>query len=170
MSSRVRSVTREGTIEVVFPHSFCCLLLLLLLLRLWTLIVAVSAARLLNLLASNGLRHILHYNGLHDANVVEDDEEEDYEFGFFGYRRRARRSGGQQFPKVPSEEGAQLMDSGDFGSNPHYVDKLKRRKQALATKIMWRELGVDVSGPQRRDMQSITQVGLIQPGDTFGSG
>ncbi|GKZ81075.1 hypothetical protein AnigIFM56816_005586 [Aspergillus niger] len=123
----------------------------------------VSAARLLNLLASNGLRHILHYNGLHDANVVEEDED-DYEFGFFGYRRRARRSGGQQFPKVPSEEGEQLMGSGDFGSNPHYVDRLKKRKRALATKIMWRELGVDVSGPQRRDMQSITQ-GLI-PGST----
>lgn len=168
MSNMVRSVTREGTIEVACPHSYSHLLLLLL--RLWTLIIAVSAARLLNLLASNGLRHILHYNGLHDANVVEEDED-DYEFGFFGYRRRARRSGGQQFPKVPSEEGEQLMGSGDFGSNPHYVDRLKKRKRALATKIMWRELGVDVSGPQRRDMQSITQVGLILgERDVTGSG
>ena len=125
--------------------------------------VAVSAARLLNLLASNGLRHILHYNGLHDATVPgeeEGEEDDDYEFGFLGYRRRARRSGGHQFPKVPSDEGAELMGSGNFGSNLHYVDRLKKRKRSLATKIMWRELGVDVSGTQRRDVQSITQVGF----------
>ncbi|PYH94170.1 WD40 repeat-like protein [Aspergillus ellipticus CBS 707.79] len=117
----------------------------------------VSAARLLNLLASNGLRHILHYNGLHDAGVVPDEEDDDYEFGFFGYRRRSRRPGGQQSPKVPSEEGTKLMGSGHFGANPYYVDRLKKRKPALASKMMWRELGIDVSPAQRRNVRAITQ-------------
>ncbi|PYI25050.1 WD repeat protein [Aspergillus indologenus CBS 114.80] len=119
----------------------------------------VSAARLLNLLASNGLRHILHYNGLHETSPGE-EEDDDYEFGFFGYRRRARRSGESKFPKVPSDEGQDLMRSGDFGRDTYYVDRLKRRNQALASKIMWRELGVNLTGTNRQDIRSMAQ-GLI---------
>lgn len=79
--------------------------------------------------------------------------------GFLGYRRRLnRRVGSDQFPKVPSEAGMELMGSGDFGSNSHYVDDLKKRKKALATKLMWRELGVDTNVSRRRAAQSISQV------------
>lgn len=115
------------------------------------LTVTVSAARIINILSSNGLRPLLRYSRIGD--------DEDDGSGFFGYRRRApRRAGGEQFPKVPSEAGRVLMSSGDFGSNAHYVDELKKRRKALATKLMWRELGVDVNGARKRATQSISQV------------
>ncbi|BAE63509.1 unnamed protein product [Aspergillus oryzae RIB40] len=123
------------------------------------LLLAVSAARLLNLLASNGMRHILHYSRA-GGQMDEDEEDEEEELaGFFGFRRRARRGGGDPAPPVPSEEGAKLMASGDFGSNSYYTDELKKRRKSLATRTMWRELGIDLSGP-RQEVQSITQ-GLI---------
>lgn len=121
---------------------------------------AVSAARLLNLLASNGLRHILHYNGWR-RGTLGDEDEDDEEFGFLRYSRRSRRSGAENLPKVPSDEGTELMRSGDFGEDPYYVDMLKKRKKTLAAKIMWRELGVDVSGRHRLAVQSTAQVSSL---------
>ncbi|KAI9927928.1 hypothetical protein MW887_002780 [Aspergillus wentii] len=123
----------------------------------------VSATRLLNLLASNGLRHILHSNGWRTGPLGEEDEDADDtdDLGFFRYRRRnRRRAGSDQFPKVPSDAGTELMGTGNFGSNSHFVDELKKRKKALAMRLMWRELGIDVAGAQRRAAQSISQ-GLI---------
>lgn len=126
---------------------------------------AAAGNRLLNLLAANGLRHILHSNAWH-GNFVEEEnnEEDDYDdddFGFFRYRRE-RRQAHHDPPKVPSDEGRELMDSGDFGTNAYYVDELKKRKRTLATKIMWRELGVDVSDSgARRDPRFISQVSFL---------
>ncbi|GAB1195880.1 hypothetical protein APSETT444_005145 [Aspergillus pseudonomiae] len=120
----------------------------------------VSATRLLNLLASNGLRHILQYSRA--GGQMDDDEDEDEELaGFFGFRRRARRGGGDPAPQVPSEEGAKLMASGDFGSNSYYTDELKKRRKSLATRTMWRELGIDLSGP-RQEVQAITQIWSVR--------
>lgn len=116
----------------------------------------VSAARLLNLLASNGLRHILHYNGWRGGTLGDEDDDDEV-FGFLRYSRRSRRSGAENLPKVPSDEGTELMRSGDFGENPSYVDMLRKRKKTLAAKIMWRELGVDVSGRHRVAVQSTAQ-------------
>lgn len=121
----------------------------------------MSAARLLNLLASNGLRHILSYDGWPaGAGDEDDDDDEDPYQGFFRYRRQPRRANNAQFPKVPSEEGTRLMRTGNFGSDSHYVDELKKRKRTLATRMMWRELGIDVSGGPKREVQSISQVGV----------
>lgn len=125
------------------------------------LTVTASAARLINTLTSHSLRPPLHYNGWH-ADSVGDDDDDDDDFGLFGYRRPARRAGTDQFPPVPNEAGMELMGSGDFGSNSHYVDDLKKRKKALATKLMWRELGIDTLGTQRRTAQSIFQVGVYE--------
>lgn len=52
----------------------------------------------------------------------------------------------------------ELMGSGDFGRNSHYVDDLKKRKKALATKLMWRELGINTNGMRERSSQLISQV------------
>jgi WD repeat-containing protein 23 len=90
--------------------------------------------------------------------MLGDEDEDDEEFGFLRYSRRPRRSGAENLPKVPSDEGTELMRSGDFGDDPYYVDMLKKRKKTLAAKIMWRELGVDVSGRQRLGVQSTAQV------------
>lgn len=105
------------------------------------------------------MRHILHYSRA-GGQMDEDEEDEEEELaGFFGFRRRARRGGGDPAPPVPSEEGAKLMASGDFGSNSYYTDELKKRRKSLATRTMWRELGMDLSGP-RQEVQSITQVSV----------
>lgn len=116
--------------------------------------VTVSAARLINILTASGLRPLLQYGR---AGDFDDDDDDDFDF-FGSYRRRApRRAGTDQFPKVPSDEGTELMGSGDFGSNAHYVDELRKRKKALATKLMWRELGIDTLGARRRAANSISQ-------------
>lgn len=108
----------------------------------------VSAARIVNVMSYHGLRPFFRHSRISDD--VDDGS------GHFGYAsRRPRR---EQFPKVPNEAGRELMGSGDFGSNSHYVDELKKRKKALATRLMWRELGIDVNGPRTRATQSISQV------------
>lgn len=105
----------------------------------------VSAARIVNVMSYHGLRPFFRHGRISDD--VDDGS---------GYAsRRPRR---EQFPKVPNEAGRELMGSGDFGNNSHYVDELKKRKKALATRLMWRELGIDVNGPRTRPTQSISQV------------
>jgi WD repeat-containing protein 23 len=95
----------------------------------------------------------------------DNDEEEEYGIHYGGYgvrRRRRERPAGDVFPKVPSDVGTELMRSGLYGSDPHYVDKLKQRKKRLATKLMWRELGIGTTGAQKRDARAVFQVGSSQ--------
>lgn len=114
-------------------------------------------AQLLNILAPTGLRQILRHHGLHNGPLGDTDEDED--FGIFSFRKR-RHGASDEPPKVPSDVGTELMGSGDFGSNPHYADELRRRKNSLATKLMWRELGLDMVG-RHRQTRSISQVSVI---------
>lgn len=118
----------------------------------------VSPTQLLNLLASNGLRHIFRYSRWHGGTIdIEEDDETGY--NTYRYRRRRRqRSLEELYPKVPSEAGTRLMASGDFGNNSYYVDDLKKRKQRLVTKLMWRELGIGTVSARRRAAQSVFQV------------
>ncbi|KAJ5548981.1 hypothetical protein N7513_006215 [Penicillium frequentans] len=126
----------------------------------------VPASRLIELLASSGLRHILHSNGFTTTNIsenfeVDDEDEDDDDFDYPGpLRQRLRhwRAGRtDQFPKVPSDEGTELMGEGHFGTDPHYVDRLKKRKKVLATHLMWRELGIDPYGVRKRANRSLSQ-------------
>ncbi|RMJ27026.1 WD repeat protein [Aspergillus sp. HF37] len=109
-----------------------------------------SIAQLLNI----GFRHLAHgwRTGPFGAHASDDDD-----FSSFGYRKWRSRNRNAQFPKVPSDAGTELMGSGDFGDNSHYVDELRKRKKALAAKLMWRELGLDAAGTQRRTTRSISQ-------------
>lgn len=124
----------------------------------------VPVSQLFELLASSGLQHILRSNGWTTNLAVDDEDEEsnesDEDFDATYVRRmRPRRTGGaDQFPKVPSDEGTELMGGGQFGTNQHYVDRLKKRKRAFATNRMWRELGIEPLGLRRRADQSLTQV------------
>lgn len=124
--------------------------------------VIVPAARLFELLASSGLQHILQSNGwpgLAQEEEEEGEDEDDYYFSAFRNRPRTRRrTEPVEYPKVPSDEGKELMGEGHFGSDQYYVDRLKQRKKALAMNLMWRELGVDVYGVQKRADQAISQV------------
>lgn len=108
-----------------------------------------SAARIVNVISHHDLQSLMRPSRLSD-----DDSNES---GYFVYGR-PRRPRQDRFPKVPSEAGRELMGSGDFGSNSHFVDELKKRKKALATGLMWRELGIDVNGARRRATLSIFQV------------
>ncbi|KAJ5572537.1 hypothetical protein N7450_009521 [Penicillium hetheringtonii] len=120
----------------------------------------VPAAQLFELLATSGLQHILRSNGWSN-NLASDDEDDESDEDFdapFIRRMRPRRTGGaDQFPKVPSDEGTELMGGGQFGTNQYYVDRLKKRKRVFAQNLMWRELGTESPGVRRRADQSISQ-------------
>ncbi|KAJ9302546.1 hypothetical protein DTO217A2_7267 [Paecilomyces variotii] len=124
----------------------------------------VTSAQILQVLGANGLRRILQSHGLLGPGIDDEDDDDD-EYGVqmhygFGFGRRRRRRQGppeEVYPKVPSEVGRELMMSGHYGNNPDYVDDLKKRKKRLATKLMWRELGIETGRAQRRTTQSIFQ-------------
>ncbi|KAJ5377477.1 LEC14B protein [Penicillium cataractarum] len=116
---------------------------------------------LFQLLASGGFREALLANGLDPGPPLEDDdlEEPDEDFILAMTARLAGRRRRPKFvwPKVPSEEGTKLMRSGHFGTEPYYVDRIKKRKEVFATSLMWRELGIDSHGVRIRADQSISQ-------------
>lgn len=133
----------------------------------------VPAQRLLEFLASSGgLQNILHASGLSglatnipddiiDEEIDEtdmDEEDEDYMGDFRARLRRRRPTQTNQFPKVPSDEGTELMREGQFGTDPYFVDRLKKRKGVFAEELMWRELGMDSYGVRKRANQALSQV------------
>lgn len=124
---------------------------------------------MLRLLNARGLHALLRSHGLFagGAYLVRgggggggDDDEVDG-FGYVSSRfNRRRRAARHPPPKVPSENGIALMNSGFYGNNLSYVDEARRRKKKLATRIMWRELGIGASGERRRDSRLVFQVGV----------
>ncbi len=94
----------------------------------------------------------------------EEEEEEDSDPGT-GYDpvgptrtsgRRRRPRGRDLFEKVPSEQGQELMQGGNFGTNPRSEDTLKRKKR-LAYNIMRRELGIGSDGRQKNSTRLLRQ-------------
>lgn len=101
-----------------------------------------------------------------EQDQMEDEEDDfvgDDDFlPMFRNRLRARRSAETlKLPPVPNPEGKKLMSEGHFGTDQFYVDRLRQRKKSLATSLMWRELGIDTDGVQKRANQSISQVGQL---------
>lgn len=68
----------------------------------------------------------------------------------------SRRPDPNRFPKVPSEAGRELMDSGQFGANPSTSER--SAKKALARRILDRELGISNPAESRRNNKLIVQV------------
>lgn len=66
-----------------------------------------------------------------------------------GEQRRRRTKGRATLPLVPNEEGGRLMINGTFGQTGNYEDKLRKRKNRLARRLMYRELGVSMESPTR---------------------
>lgn len=115
--------------------------------------ILVSAAELFRFLGSEGLRRILPTHRISGLRFYLDENGNDV-YGGTIYRRRGSRTGEHLLPKIPSHAGRELMYSGDYGSNLHYVDKIKRRNERLSTRLMWRELAY---GP-RFHPRAISQV------------
>jgi WD repeat-containing protein 23 len=86
------------------------------------------------------------------ADIEDDDDEEEDEEEGNGYDpvvpKRKRNRGRAAFQKVPSEQGRELMNAGNFGSSPRSEDTIKRKKK-LAYNIMRRELGLGSDGRQK---------------------
>lgn len=136
----------------------------------------VSATQLFEILAANGLQHILHANGwptpeeeeqerLEAEQAQEDsdeDEDDDNFMPMYRNRLRARQPGvAAELPPVPNPEGEKLMGDGHFGNNQHYVDRIRQRQNAMTTNLMWRELGIDTQELRKRADQSMSQVSWI---------
>lgn len=69
-----------------------------------------------------------------------------------------------RFPKVPSEEGRKLMQSGVFGSNDYDI----RPKKQIARRILEREIGMGDRMQRKRDHGVLAQVSM-QPINPFFS-
>lgn len=128
------------------------------------LIFRFEAARqrrqILRLLANSEIRRLFRF-------ATEDDEfdevdEDDADFNNYLSRRRLRteRPDPNRFPKVPSDEGKELMNSGIFGSNEvQAVNSTSHsRKKKLAMRILDRELATEDYAQQRVNQRLMAQV------------
>lgn len=70
--------------------------------------------------------------------------------------RKRRPRGRAAFDPVPSERGQDLMNSGNFGSNPRSENSIKRKKK-LARDILRRELGLGSDGRQKNATRLLKQ-------------
>jgi WD repeat-containing protein 23 len=104
-----------------------------------------------------------------DANFIDEDDT-DTEYGLPVWRRRRKRErpDPNRFPKVPSDEGTELMDSGIFGTNEVRTidtsmgDGTIRKKKKLARRILDRELAVGGDARQKVNQRLMAQVQLLE--------
>jgi WD repeat-containing protein 23 len=128
------------------------------------LILRFAAARqrrqILRLLANSEIRRLFRFAT--DDEEFDDVDEDDEDFSSFLSRRRIRteRPDPDRFPKVPSDEGTELMNSGIFGSNEiQTVNSINRsRKKKLAMRILDRELATEGYAQQRVNQRLMAQV------------
>jgi len=94
----------------------------------------------------------------------DDDEDEDAEFNpMWGRRRRRPTLDPDRFPKVPSDKGTELMNSGTFGSNEVQAISSGDRngigkKKKLARRILDRELATESHAKQKANQRLMAQV------------
>lgn len=137
------------------------------------LIFRTAAARqrrqVMRLLANSEIGRLFHFaTDDDDLEEVDDDDELDGDFNHLWRRRRRRqRPDPNRFPKVPSDKGTELMNSGTFGSNEVQTVKtgdtnniLKKKK--LARRILDRELATESYAKQKVNQRLMAQVGLIK--------
>ena len=105
----------------------------------------------------------------------EEAEDSDDEVGMYpGYgarrsRRSRRRFEGDRYPKIPSEGGKKLMESGQFGTNDHcdhaacglpFSETNLHKRRKLARRMFDREMGVENRG-RARALNALTSQDLI---------
>lgn len=90
----------------------------------------------------------------------DDDDDDDGEFAglysAWNRRRRGPPKDPNRFPKVPSEEGTKLMQSGVFGSSNESTHNSSRKR--LARRMLDRELGLGDRRQRTRNSDLIAQV------------
>lgn len=132
--------------------------------------VMITREQIMQLLGHAGLGRIfatdfIPRSGLRRRRLDDDEQgdEEDSNAGT-GYDPIGTRSSGRRrgprgrdlFEKVPSEQGQELMQGGNFGTNPRSEDTLQRKKK-LAYNIMRRELGIGGDGRQKNSTRLLRQ-------------
>jgi len=129
------------------------------------LILRFAAARqrrqVMRLLANSEIGRLFHFT--EDDSDLEDDDDEDFQNPIFRRRRRRTRPDPDRFPKVPSENGMELMNSGIFGSNEVQTDEsgnISKKKKKLARRILDRELATEGYAQQRVNRRLMAQVSL----------
>ncbi|KAK6382150.1 hypothetical protein LTS17_004036 [Exophiala oligosperma] len=100
--------------------------------------------------------------GPNGRDLFGDDDDDDYEPGYGGFSARRRRRGrpkpaSERFPKIPSDAGRALMNSGIYGSKDSHIDILRKRKQTISERLLWRRLGLDARSSMRRQNRLIAQ-------------
>ena len=106
-----------------------------------------------------------------EAAGDDDDDDSDAYLGYGARRSRRNRRAfvGERYPKIPSEEGKKLMESGNFGTNDHcdhtacglpLSQTTMRKRRKLAYRMLDREIGVGNRG-RGRVLNSLTSQDLI---------
>lgn len=121
--------------------------------------IRVTTQQIVRLLGANGLRRMLQSHGLIGNGIIRglDDDEDHAGYGGTLRRRRRRPKDENRFPKVPSDEGKVLMKSGIYGAADTWADRRRHRKANISQRLMWRRLGVEARGTQKRANQLIAQ-------------
>ncbi|KAI0848427.1 WD40 repeat-like protein [Daldinia vernicosa] len=112
----------------------------------------LSQRQVLDFLRRSNLGHLVFGEG-------EDDDDNEISFE---YRRRRRELDPDRFPKVPSQEGRSLMDSGTFGASE--IQSSISSKKQIARRILDRELGIG-SRRSRQINQSMMAQSMIPSSD-----
>jgi len=111
-------------------------------------------------LANSEIGRLFRFAADEDEFDDDDDIDDDYHNGMLGRRRRRERPDPDRFPKVPSDTGMELMNSGTFGSNEvdtvHSGSIAARKK--LAQRILDRELATEDYAQQRINQRLMAQV------------
>jgi WD repeat-containing protein 23 len=138
------------------PYMFTLVQILVLISR---FAVARTRRRVLRLLQNSEIGRIFRF-------IPDDDDDDDGGDGNSRWSRRQRnRPDPNRFPKVPSDKGTELMNSGLFGSNPAQAitarDRmLLGRKKKLALRIMERELAIGSFATEKVNNRLLAQ-GMI---------
>ncbi|KAJ8120487.1 hypothetical protein O1611_g10355 [Lasiodiplodia mahajangana] len=91
------------------------------------------------------------------TSLLGDDDADDDDGGRWGTRLRRRpRPDKTRFPKVPSDKGRELMNSGTFGAID--VSSPLRKKKQLARRILDREMGIGDRSYRRMNQGVMAQV------------
>lgn len=112
----------------------------------------------MQLLGQQGLGRIyVQHAGAARGTRYGDNEDGFGGFGM-GRPRRPKNRTMNDYPKVPSEAGRNLMASGTFGNRGGYDSASTNRKVRLSRKLLRRELGLENGSRQKTANRSIAQV------------